>query len=36
MIHSQCRAPANNWVQATPGCALCLFLSQRPGLPEKV
>jgi len=29
-------AQSNYWVQATPGCASCLFLSQRPGAPEKV
>ena len=25
---------ANNWVQATPSCAWCLFLRQRPGAPD--
>ena len=25
---------APNWVQAAPGCALCLFLSQVPGAPD--
>ena len=25
---------AHNCVQATPGCALCLFLSQGPGAPD--
>jgi hypothetical protein len=27
---------ANQWVQATPGCALLFFLSQRPGAPDPV
>ena len=25
----------NNWVQATPGCALLLTHAQRPGMPEQ-
>jgi hypothetical protein len=25
---------SNNWVQATPDCACCLFLSQRSGAPD--
>jgi hypothetical protein len=25
---------ANHWMQATPGYARCLFLSQRPGAPD--
>ena len=25
---------AHHWVQATPGCAFCLFLSQWPGAPD--
>lgn len=25
---------ANHWVQATLGCAFCLFLSQRPCAPD--
>jgi hypothetical protein len=25
---------ANTWVQATPDCVLCSFLSQRPGAPD--
>jgi hypothetical protein len=24
----------NHWVQATPGCASCFFLSQWPGAPD--
>ena len=26
--------PLNHWVQATPGCAFCLFPSQCPGAPD--
>ena len=31
-MNSNCSS--NHCVQATPGCALCLFLSQRPGAPD--
>jgi hypothetical protein len=32
--YSWMRTAPNHWVQATPGCALLLFLSQWPGAPD--